>query len=612
MRECWCGPAAGRGVILMLVSALLAGGWGPAGASGGSPSDAPPFPVADAAPTPPIPNEPPPAAAYLAVPLDSPLYDDLEHFRALGLWRGSLEMRPIRRQVFTRAAASIRSAAAGRRLSSRDEVRLRRLETVVAAWEAHRATSRAPATGQPVAAAPGVAESGDDPPARAELSLSLNLVGNASDLDSLVNLDRRSSREQLVMVSLDAAAGAAAFLQWRAYEDYDRLTPFRRGDRWSDNLPVNPRGVLTSPSARNDRAVIGAGWRWGDVRFGREDRHWGTGRQGTLFLSENPFPLDGVSARFQTRFLAGSSLLAQRRRGHERAPVAGQKADTLATVTTGDAWLAAHRIELRPPGPVRLGLYEAVAWSGRGIDLAYANPASFLVAVTQDLFDRAAASEGANIDDKKVIGLDFAADVAPVSLYGEFLVNRIVTLDAGQGPNSEATTWAQLVGLRLANPLGLAGADLDLEYAHLDPEVYFHKDRDPGLAFLSEGELLGHWLGPNADSFRARLAMPIGARLGTAALSFDRSRWGVIDGRRGTELGFFSLRKGDKHWITGRVAEERVLAVEWRHEASRLPAGVVLDAETRLARVERSGMHQRDGWQAELRLTCRAAVQVGE
>jgi hypothetical protein len=106
--------------------------------------------------------------------------------------------------------------------------------------------------------------------------------------------------------------------------------------------------------------------------------------------------------------------------------------------------------------------------------------------------------------------------------------------------------------------------------------------------------------------------MPVGARFGTAALSFERSRWGVIDGLRGTELGYFGLRKRDKRWITGRVEEERIYAGEWRHEASRLPAGLVLDAETRVARVDRSGMRTRDGWQAELRLTCRAALKVGE
>jgi hypothetical protein len=618
--------------MLMAASVQLADGWGPVRAAARDLSDGPVPLIATAVPASPVSRRPAPAAAYLTVPLDSPLYDDLEHFRALGFWRGSLEMRPIRRQVFTRAAASIRAATGEHRLSSHDELRLRGLEEAVAGWMTNRTPAGAPAAGQapasvsvagatavtatprasPASPAALPGEPSDDPPVRAELSLSLHVVGNASDLDSLVNLDRRSRREQFVMLSADAAVGATAFLQWRAYEDYDRLTPFRRGDRWADNLPLNLRGVVTSPSARNDRAVIGAGWKWGDVRFGREDRRWGTGRQGTLFLGENPFPLDGISARFDTRFLAGSSLVAQRRRGNDRAPAAGSKADPPATVTTGDAWLAAHRIEVRPPGPVRLGIYEAVAWSGRGIDLGYANPVAFLLAVTQDLYDRAAAADGANIDDKKIIGFDFAADVAPVSLYGELLINRIVAYDANQGPDSDATTWAQLAGLRWSDPLGLGGADLDLEYAHLDPEVYFHKDRDAGLALLSEGEILGHWLGPNADSFHARLAMPVGARFGTAALSFERLRWGVIDGRRGIELGYFGLRKRDKRWITGQVAEERIFAAEWRHEASRLPAGLVLDADTRLARVDRSGMRTRDGWQAELRLSFRAALKVGE
>jgi hypothetical protein len=574
-------------------------------------------------PFPPTSRQPVLAAAYLAVPLDSPLYDDLEHFRALGLWRGSLEMRPIRRRVFADAVAAIRAATGERRLASADERRLRRMETRVRGWAAKRtpadaAVIRPAPTGvwasraREVPAVVPSGESGGDPPACAELGASLRFFGSASDLDSLANLDRRSRREQFLMLSADAAVGATAFLQWRFYEDYDRLTPYQRGDRWADNLPPNPRGVLTSPSARNDRAVIGAGWKWGDVRFGREDRRWGTGRHGTLFLGENPFPLDGISARFDTRFLAGSSLLAQRRRGNDRVLAAGAKADPPAIVTTGDAWLAAHRIELRPPGPVRLGVYEAVTWSGRGIDLGYANPVAFLLAVTQDLFDRASAAGDPNIDDKKVIGFDLAADMASVSLYGELLVNRIVTLDVDQGPDGDATTWAQLAGLRLADPLGLGGCDLDLEYAHLDPEVYFHKDRDPGLALLSEGEILGHWLGPNADSFHTRLTMPVGARFGSASLSFERSRWGVIDGRRGTELGFFSLRKRDKRWITGRVEEERILAAEWRHEVLHLATGLALEVETRLARVERSGMHAPDGWQVDLRLTCRAALEVGE
>jgi hypothetical protein len=118
----------------MVASACLAGGGGPARAAARELSDTPASLVATAAPSPPVSRRPALAAAYLAVPLDSPLYDDLEHFRALGFWRGSLEMRPVRRRVFTRAAASIRAASGKHHLSSRDELRLRRLEAVVQGW----------------------------------------------------------------------------------------------------------------------------------------------------------------------------------------------------------------------------------------------------------------------------------------------------------------------------------------------------------------------------------------------------------------------------------------------------------------------------------------------
>jgi hypothetical protein len=582
------GPRLPATLLFLLEMAFLYRPVSPAAAAALETADVPAVPATT---TLPAPAGGAPAAEYLGIPPESQLYDDLEHFRALGLWRGSMEMRPMRRDDFRRAVAAVRSAASANPLSARDELRLRMMEKYLLPWAVRR-TRAVGADGEP--------------PARAELSAALRFVGTATGLDSLANLDRRSRREQFFILSADAAIGSHLVAQWRFYEDYDQLTPLQPGDHWVDNLPPRPRQVLTSPSARNDRAVLGVGWRWGQVRIGREDRRWGCGREGTLFLSENPFPLDGVSAAVDTRYVGATSLLAQLRRGNSQQVQGGADGDTAAVMSTGDSWLAAHRIELRPRKNLRLGLYEAAVWTGRGIDLAYANPVSFILAVTQDLYDRA------GVDDKKVLGFDLAADIAPVSFYGEVLLNRIVTLDASDGPESQASTWAQLVGLRWAGPLGLDGADLDLEYAHLDPEVYFHKDNDPGRALLTEGELVGHWLGPNSDSFHAALEMPIGMQFGHAALMFERSRWGVIDGLRGTDLGFIGLTKEEKRWITGLVEEERIYSARWRRDALRWPARLLLDAEARLAWVDRSGMRTPDGWQAELRLTLRAPYQLGE
>jgi hypothetical protein len=171
--------------------------------------------------------------------------------------------------------------------------------------------------------------------------------------------------------------------------------------------------------------------------------------------------------------------------------------------------------------------------------------------------------------------------------------------------------------LRWANPLGLAGADLDLEAVHLDPQVYFHHDRDSRRAFLredrlGEGRLLGHWLGPNADGLYAALRLPPSA-WGRFTLEFEQCRWGLIDGQRGEEFGFIRLAKKDKAWLVGARSVERLYRLAWERRDWAAPGPGRLDLRCGLARVERSGLWPADaggrvpgsGWQLELGLDWR-------
>lgn len=518
--------------------------------------------------------------AEFSLPVESPLYDDLEHFRALGSWRGSLASRPLSRAELKRAVRSIEEGAAIRPLDAGDVRRLSRLRLAVERGNV------------PVSATPTAARLGT-PPVLWEAGAAIRFYGAATGLDSLADLDRRGRREGAFFVSLRAALGSHVRIESRFYEDYSRLTS-RPDPHWVDNLPPDLRGTFTDPSARNDRAVLACVWGWGDARLGREDRHLGVGRRGTLFLSETPFPLDGISFRMRTRYVSGTSLFAQTLREPNRAGFR----DSLPA--PGDAYLTAHRIEIHPPGPVRLGLYEAVVFGGRDIDLAYVNPVGFLVAVTQDLFDRA------GVDDKKILGADLVWTTAPITLYGEFLLNRLVTLDAATaGPESEISSYGELAGLHWANPFHVGGADLHLEYAHLDPEVYFHRDRDPRRAFLSQGELIGHWAGPNADVLYAAWAAPPTARHGAFRVEIEQVRWGLRNGLRGTEAGFTGLRRKEKQWITGDVQRERTVAAGWNASGLPGPGAGQFDLDLEVARVVRSGPWpegQRSGWQAELRL----------
>lgn len=543
----------------------------------------------------------PPAFAAFALPADSPLFDDLDHFRSLGLWNGSLEFRPMRDRDFREAVRAIERSARARALSQGDAVCLTRLLRAAAQSEREIPADNADAAGTSGAAGAGFAERDGLPAAFWSLSGGIQLQGVATSLDSLADLDRRQRRDPFLFLGVRAALGSHVRIESRFYEDYSGLTNHPRR-RWVDNLPPDFRGVFTDPSARNDRAVLSAGWDWIDLRIGREDRQWGCGRRGTLFLSSNAFPLDGVSLGIRTRYVSAASLFAQTLRTPNPPLAVPQDSPRL-----GDAYMAAHRIEVHPPGPARLGLYEAVAFGGRGIDLAYVNPVAFLVAVTQDLFDRSQA------DDKKILGADLQLVLPPVRVYGEFLLNRLVALDsAPEGQESEISSYAQLAGLRLADPLGWSGSDLHVEYAHLDPEVYFHRDRDPRRAFLTEGELIGHWAGPNADVVFAAWTAPPFPRFGTVRLEVEQIRWGNVEGLRGSEMGFIGMKKNEKRWITGSVERERIFSLHWNRPSWGLPVLGTLDAEFTGARVERSGAWSeatsQDGWQAEFRLLWRGEM----
>jgi hypothetical protein len=522
------------------------------------------------------------APGSLALPAESPLYEDLDHFRALGFWSGGLELRPISRRDFARALATIEESVAGCELGRGDYIRLERLREAAEHWNLNAPRKRRD-------------RRSDYPPSRWEPGFSLQFFGGPTNLDRSADLDRRPRRDGALALSLDASLGRGLAAQWRWYEDYSALTPARLNN-WVDNFPPDARKTFTDASSRNDRAVLAWSRAGFDLRLGREDRRFGQGRRGTLFFSENSFPLDGLSFRFQSRWVSGASLLAQSWRAPN--PPLGDE-DPSAEYFLGDGYFAAHRFEFHPQDSWSLGVFEGVAWGGRGIDLAYANPLGFFVAMTQDIWDRSST------DDKKILGVDFRVRRAPVTFYGELLVNRVVTLDAAaEGDSAGITSLAQLLGLRWANPFGLSGADLDIEFAHIEPEVYFHPDGDSRRSLLSEGELLGHWAGPNTDHLFAAFRFPE-TPAGVFHLEFEQVRWGLVDGLTGAEFGFIGVTKSEKKWIIGEIATERIFALRWEKRDWRPALGGRLDTILALARVDRGGVWEGGGWQAEMRVNWR-------
>ena len=218
------------------------------------------------------------AIAPLPVPVESAVYEHLEHFGALGFLSTCLEVRPLRASDLTEAVREIEEHAQRQPLEAGDARRLDMLRRARTAFERTR-----PAT---------AADSAGAPSSWWRYGGGLQFFGQGSGLDSLADLDRRPRRDPFFDMFLDVELPQGFYTQWRFYQDYSTLTPATGGNDWVDNLPPNLRDTLTDGSARNDVAVLGYANRWLHAEFGRRDRHWGPGRRGTLFLSANAFPLD--------------------------------------------------------------------------------------------------------------------------------------------------------------------------------------------------------------------------------------------------------------------------------------------------------------------------------
>lgn len=232
------------------------------------------------------------------VPVRDVVYEELEHFRALGAWSGGFDMRPVLRSEVLAVldSLSLRREA----LDPMDRDRLDRLLERTAPWR--RAQESAPVrAGRPAS--------------YFEVGGGLQFFGGPSDLADVTLVSRRPRLEYLYVGSLRAEVATRWTADLRIYGDYGRFTSRPNRHDWVDNLPTGLDRLTIDPSIRLDRAVIGYAGDWAEVRFGREDRRWGVGRRGGLFLTDNPFPLDGLSLRVRTGVFTATSLFAQSQRG---------------------------------------------------------------------------------------------------------------------------------------------------------------------------------------------------------------------------------------------------------------------------------------------------------
>lgn len=222
------------------------------------------------------------------------------------------------------------------------------------------------------------------------------------------------------------------------------------------------------------------------LALGRQRIFWGPQRI-NLLISETAEPLDMLSASYRTGHVAFSFLFARLDRSRP------DEIDSLRYPDRSfndNRYLVGHRLDLTLHRTLRIGLFETVLFGGEGRppELYYLNPLQF--------FHSAQLNEDEN--DNTIMGADFTFLPAKgIAAYGQFIVDDFQIDDQTVG-DKEPNEWGVMAGIATTGRIGSAIPDIKLEYTRLTNRTYHQ--RDPRNRYLYRNQLIGHPLGPDADS----------------------------------------------------------------------------------------------------------------
>jgi len=235
------------------------------------------------------------------------------------------------------------------------------------------------------------------------------------------------------------------------------------------------------------------------ITLGRQRVFWGP-QPINLILSETAEPLDLLSARYCKGRLRFSFLFA---RLDESRPDSVDFLRLSDRTFYDNRYLVGHRIDITLHRSFRLGLFETTLFGGEGRspELYYLNPLQF--------FHTAQLNE--DEDDNTILGLDFTYLPWPgFVIYGQLIIDDF-QIDRREQGDQEPDEYGLMAGIFKAGRAGSYSPDLKLEYVRITNRTYHQ--RDPRNRYLFRNKLLGHPLGPDADSLSLAVRFWPSARL---------------------------------------------------------------------------------------------------
>ncbi len=268
---------------------------------------------------------------------------------------------------------------------------------------------------------------------------------------------------------------------------------------------------------------------WINLTAGRQQHWWGPGRYGTLLLSNNAGPFDQVDLRINYNSLAFESFFGVLNTDLQR-------------------YLSGHRLTINLPWNFNVGLSEIVLYQANQIDPVYMNPLLPFY-----------ATQWNQRDDDNVL---WAGDMRwrsgkGVVCYGELLLDDVQYEQDPPAPQK----MGFLLGGSWADPMGLSDVDLTVEWAGNQKWVYTHRRYINRYVGSDTINVLGHWIGTDADVFNIVLEHRFHPRLNLGA----GYQW-LRHGQGSIDQGYFSYDDPQTTFLSGTVSREDKLNVMFKWE----------------------------------------------
>ncbi|GBD07252.1 hypothetical protein HRbin21_01068 [bacterium HR21] len=312
-----------------------------------------------------------------------------------------------------------------------------------------------------------------------------------------------------------ARLGGQAFVRYR--DVLEGFLDISNGAR----LAGPPEAALrTDPSLGRILKFTIEGQRYFDRYAGYLQLRWGSARVrlGREVLSLGYSPIDNLILSAQAPMLDGVLLdITHSRLRFTYLHAAAEGTDT-AGAPVPSKYIALHRLGWEPFPGLSLALYDMIVYSGRGFDLAYANPLAFFVSAGLQTAERSNR-------DNSLLALELALRPRPrVLLYGTLLVddlNYSTLFDTSIAGNTNK--FAFQLGAATLLPVGPLGLQVAAEYVRIGPFVYTHRTIVNSWTHLNAP--LGYSMQPNSDRVALQLRSWLAPRA-MLTLTADYTRHG--------------------------------------------------------------------------------------